>query len=201
MANRGHDRAKRVFDIVIAVLLFVITLPIQAATALAIRIRIGSTVPSWRYEVVAPGYKYNLTDPAAAMGRVQLRRAREMRDKRAAIARRYDEAFTGLPLKLPSHAFEGDTHAWHLYVVRLTEESGVNRDTFIADMAKGGIGCSVHFIPLHMHPYWRKQCQLEDKQFPVATAEFAQVASLPIFSAMTESQVDRVIHRVRQVLS
>lgn len=163
--------------------------------------RYRSTVPSWRYEVVAPGYKYNLTDPAAAMGRVQLRRSREMRDKRAAIAARYDDAFAGLPLQLPAHAAEGDTHAWHLYVSRLTDDSDVDRDTFIADMAKAGVGCSVHFIPLHMHPYWRAECQLDDGQFPVATTEFARVTSLPIFSIMTDSQVDKVIETVRRTLS
>jgi dTDP-4-amino-4,6-dideoxygalactose transaminase len=163
--------------------------------------RYRSTVPSWRYEVVAPGYKYNLTDPAAAMGRVQLRRSLEMRDKRAVIAARYDEAFSGLPLQLPAHAPEADTHAWHLYVIRLTESAKVDRDTFIADIAKAGVGCSVHFIPLHMHPYWREHCHLEDGQFPVATAQFANVASLPIFSSMTESQVDKVIHAVTKVLS
>lgn len=163
--------------------------------------RYRSTVPSWRYEVVAPGYKYNLTDPAAAMGRVQLRRSRGMWERRTDIAARYDEAFSGLPMRLPAHAAEGDTHAWHLYVIRLTPESKVDRDTFIADMAKAGVGCSVHFIPLHMHPYWRDRYQLEDGQFPVATAEFANVVSLPIFPAMTDSQVDRVIQTVHGVLS
>jgi dTDP-4-amino-4,6-dideoxygalactose transaminase len=163
--------------------------------------RYRSTVPSWRYEVVAPGYKYNLTDPAAAMGRVQLRRSLEMRDKRASIAARYDEAFSGLPLQLPAQAVGGDTHAWHLYVIRLTDDANVDRDTFIEDMAKAGVGCSVHFIPLHMHPYWRAQCQLDDTQFPVATAEFANVVSLPIFSSMTGAQIDKVIETVCRVLS
>jgi dTDP-4-amino-4,6-dideoxygalactose transaminase len=163
--------------------------------------RYGSNSPSWRYEVVAPGYKYNLTDPAAAMGRVQLRRSLEMRDKRAAIAERYDEAFSELPLRLPAHAVDGDTHAWHLYVTRLTEDAKMDRDAFIADMTKAGVGCSVHFIPLHMHPYWREQCQLHDTQFPVATAEFGNVTSLPIFSGMTDAHVDRVIKTVRRVMS
>jgi dTDP-4-amino-4,6-dideoxygalactose transaminase len=163
--------------------------------------RYRSTVPSWRYEVLAPGYKYNLTDPAAAMGRVQLRRSSEMRGKRAAIAARYDEAFSGLPLRLPAHAPEGDTHAWHLYVTRLTEDAKVDRDTFIEDMAKAGVGCSVHFIPLHMHPYWREQCQLDNGQFPVATAEFANAVSLPIFSSMTDLQVAKVIATVSRAVS
>jgi dTDP-4-amino-4,6-dideoxygalactose transaminase len=157
--------------------------------------------PAWYYEVVAPGYKYNLTDPAAAMGRVQLRRSRQMREKQAAIAARYDEAFSGLPLQLPAHAAEGDTHAWHLYVTRLTTDANMDRDVFISEMAKAGVGCGVHFIPLHMHPLWRERYQLDDRQFPVATAEFAKVTSLPIFSGMTALQVDRVIKTVRLVLS
>ena len=163
--------------------------------------RYRSTAPSWQYEVVAPGYKYNLTDPAAAMGRVQLRRSGEMRDKRAAIAARYHEAFAGLPLQLPADAPEGDSHAWHLYVIRMTADASVARDEFIAEMAKAGVGCSVHFIPLHMHPYWREQYRLTDQQFPVATAEFARVASLPIFSSMTDQQVDKVIRAVCGVVS
>jgi len=163
--------------------------------------RYRSIRPSWYYEIVAPGYKYNLTDPAAAMGRVQLRRSLEMRDKRGAIAARYDEAFSALPLQLPAHATEGDTHAWHLYVTRLTDDTSVERDVFISEMAKAGVGCSVHFIPLHMHPLWRSQYRLDDGRFPVATAEFARVVSLPIFSSMTDSQVDRVIETVRRVLA
>lgn len=163
--------------------------------------RYRSTTPSWHYEVVAPGYKYNLTDPAAAMGRVQLRRSNEMRDKRAAVAARYDEAFSGLPLQLPACAVEGDTHAWHLYVTRLTDDAGVKRDVFISEMARAGVGCSVHFIPLHMHLYWRDEYRLDDGQFPVATKEFDHVASLPIFSSMTDSQVDKVIETVHKILS
>jgi len=88
-----------------------------------------------------------------------------------------------------------------LYVTRLTDDADVDRDTFIADMARAGVGCSVHFIPLHMHPYWREQCHLDDSQFPVATAEFANVTSLPIFSSMADSQIDTVIETVQKVLS
>lgn len=162
--------------------------------------RYRSKVPAWRYEVVAPGFKYNLTDPAAAMGRVQLRRASAMRNRRADIADRYDEAFSDLPLGLPAHALSGDSHAWHLYVVRLRDEAPVDRDGFIEAMAEAGVGCSVHFIPLHKHPYWRDTYSLKDNDFPAATREFERVASLPIFSSMTDEQVNRVITTVREVL-
>lgn len=160
-----------------------------------------SRKPSWQYDVVAPGYKYNLPDTAAAMGRVQLRRLPEMTARRAAIAARYDEALADLPLQLPAHAAEGSSHAWHLYVARLSEGAPVDRDTFIARMAEERVGTSVHFIPMHLQPYWRDTYHLTPEMFPVATAEFARVVSLPIFSSMTDQQVDRVIAAVRHILS
>ncbi|CAN7472467.1 DegT/DnrJ/EryC1/StrS family aminotransferase [Terrabacter sp. LjRoot27] len=163
--------------------------------------RYRSTKPSWHYEVVAPGFKYNLTDPAAAMGRVQLRRARDMRDKRAAIAARYDWAMRGLPLLLPAHAAETDVHAWHLYVVQLDEDAPIGRDRAVERLADLGVGTSVHFIPLHQHPYWRESYDLRDLDFPVATRNFARSLSLPVFSSMKDSQVDRVIDAVRRVFS
>lgn len=156
--------------------------------------RYRSTVPSWQYEVVAPGYKYNLTDPAAAMGRVQLGRARSMRDRRAEIAAQYDAAFEHLDLQLPEHGPADTLHAWHLYVIRVPV--GADRDQFIRDLSERGIGTSVHFIPLHLHPYWRDRGGLTPEQFPHASAEFARVVSLPIFSSMTDDQVRRVIDAV-----
>jgi dTDP-4-amino-4,6-dideoxygalactose transaminase len=155
--------------------------------------RYRSTVPAWHYEVVAPGFKYNLTDPAAAMGRVQLARADEMGTARGRIAAAYAEGLADLPLDLPCDAAPGDTHAWHLYVVRLREDAPLRRDAFIARLAELGVGTSVHFIPLHRHPYWRERYGLSDAQLPVASAEFERVVSLPIFSSMTQAQVERVI--------
>ncbi|MDO5698396.1 MAG: DegT/DnrJ/EryC1/StrS family aminotransferase [Dermatophilus congolensis] len=163
--------------------------------------------PSWMYEVVAPGFKYNLTDPAAAMGRVQLRRAVAMRDRRAAVARRYDEAFADLPLRLPAHAGPDDVHAWHLYVVRLLDEAPLRRDEFIDRLGREQrVGSSVHFIPLHRHPAWRDTVAPEfgdhgwAARFPVAEDAFSRCVSLPIFSAMTDEQVERVIAAVRALV-
>lgn len=156
---------------------------------------------SWRYDVVAPGYKYNLTDPAAAMGRVQLTRAEAMRSARESIARRYSEAFADLPVDLPAGPGEGMTHGWHLYVVRLREDAPVDRDAFIDAMAGLGVGCSVHFIPLHLQPYWRDSLELTPDAFPVATHEFSRVVSLPAFSSMTDEQVARVVEAVRSLLA
>ena len=160
--------------------------------------------PSWMYEVVAPGFKYNLTDPAAAMGRVQLRRAVAMRDRRAAVARRYDEAFADLPLRRPAHAGPDDVHAWHLYVVRLLDEAPLGRDEFIDRLGREQrVGSSVHFIPLHRHPAWRDTVAPQAEwaaRFPVAEDSFSRCVSLPIFSAMTDQQVERVIAAVRTLV-
>lgn len=163
--------------------------------------RYQSRTPLWHYEVVAPGFKYNLTDPAAAMGRVQLSRSPEMGKRRAEIAAAYDDALAGLPLELPAGPPPGDVHAWHLYVARLIEDSPVDRDTFIARMAEAGVGTSVHFIPLHLHPVWRDLCSQTSADLPVATAEFERVVSLPIFSSMTDDQVQRVVAAVRSILT
>ena len=162
--------------------------------------RYSSTKPSWHYDVVAPGYKYNLTDTAAAMGRVQLTRAREMADRRAAIASRFDASFADLPVTLPAHAPEGSSHAWHLYVMRLNPDAPVSRDRFIELMAEHEVGTSVHFIPLHLQPSWRDTYHHAPEDFPVATAEFARAVSLPIFSAMTGDDVTQVIDAVRSIL-
>lgn len=162
--------------------------------------RYTSTKPSWHYDVVAPGYKYNMTDMAAAIGRVQLGRVEQMVSRRRQIAKAYDEAFGDLPLTLPTHAPAGSTHAWHLYCVRLAEGAPISRDRFIELMAQEGVGTSVHFIPLHLQPYWRDSCQLTPEQFPVATAQIELACSLPIFSSMTDADVDKVISATRSVL-
>lgn len=163
--------------------------------------RYRSNAPTWYYEVVAAGYKYNLPDPAAAIGRVQLSRLEAMRDRREAIARRYSKALAGLPLELPATGRCGDVHAWHLYVVRLDAGARVSRDAFIAEMSHRGVGCSVHFIPLHRQPHWRDAYRLRDEDFPVASTEFERVVSLPIFSAMSDEQAERVAAAAVDVLA
>ncbi|OFS15018.1 DegT/DnrJ/EryC1/StrS aminotransferase family protein [Kytococcus sp. HMSC28H12] len=163
--------------------------------------RYTSKTPSWQYEIVAPGYKYNLTDVAASIGRVQLAKSDAMADRRASLGARYDEALADLPLTLPAHSADGDRHAWHLYVLRIDDYAPVDRNTFIEQMAERGIGTSVHFIPLHRMPYWRDTYSLSDEQFPIASREAEKHVSLPIFSSMTDEQVQRVITAVREVLA
>jgi dTDP-4-amino-4,6-dideoxygalactose transaminase len=155
--------------------------------------RVGA---SWQYDVIAPGFKYNMTDIAAAMGLVQLGRAESMKQRRADIAARYHEAFADLPLQLPATAGEDVEHAWHLYSVRL-RDAPIDRDAFVVRMQEQGVACSVHFIPLHHLKYWRERYDLRPEDFPVASDSFTRVVSLPISSALTDDQVERVIAAVR----
>ncbi|MBW8846937.1 MAG: DegT/DnrJ/EryC1/StrS family aminotransferase [Burkholderiales bacterium] len=163
--------------------------------------RFTAKVPSWYYEIVAPGFKYNLTDIAAAMGLHQLKRLPEFQVRRERIARRFQHAFDDLPLILPPEAPEGDTHAWHLYVVRLADDASVTRDAFIEGMFAAGIGCSVHYVPLHLHPYWRDRYGLTPEQFPQSQKAFDRTVSLPLYTAMSDADVERVIAAVRGLLA
>ncbi|QEL57628.1 DegT/DnrJ/EryC1/StrS family aminotransferase [Chromobacterium paludis] len=163
--------------------------------------RYVSKTPAWFYEVVAPGYKYNMPDTAAAMGIHQLKKIRGFYDKREAMAQRFDRELADLPLILPARAKdEGSNHAWHLYPVRIQPEAGISRDDFIAKMAEKGIGCSVHFIPLHRQPVWRDGYQLTREQFPVADAAFEAEVTLPLYTRMTDDDQTRVIAAVREIL-
>ena len=161
--------------------------------------RFTATVPSWYYEVVAPGFKYNLTDIAAALGIHQLRKAESFRQRREEIARIFQSAFAGLPVRLPADAPAGDVHAWHLYVLRLGDVA-LSRDAFIERLYALGIGCSVHYIPLHLQPYWRDTFGLRAEMFPESQRAYERMVSLPIYSKMTDADVQRVVEGVRDAL-
>ncbi len=162
--------------------------------------RFTATVPSWYYEVVAPGFKYNLTDIAAALGLQQLKKAQAFQQARERIAASYDAGLAGLPLVLPPRAPRGDVHSWHLYVLRLTEGAPIGRDRLIEQLFDAGIGCSVHYIPLHLHPYWRDRYGLAPLQFPQSQRAYECMLSLPIYPRMGEGDVQRVIGAVRGAL-
>ena len=162
--------------------------------------RFTAKVPSWYYEIVAPGFKYNLTDIAAALGIHQLRRARVFQQSRARIARMYDEALAGLPLVLPPQAPPGDMHSWHLYVVRLGDSAPLGRDRFIELLYAARIGCSVHYTPLHLQPYWRDRYRLTAEQFPHSQHAYERMLSLPMYSRMGEVEVQRVAQAARDCL-
>lgn len=162
--------------------------------------RFTAKVPSWYYEIVAPGFKYNMTDIAAAMGIEQLKKVRAFADRRTQVAAWYDEALAGLPIVRPPHAAPGDVHSWHLYVVQLADGAGVGRDQFIERLFARGIGCSVHYIPLHLQPYWRDTYGLTREMFPVSQRIYERTLSLPMYSRMTQGDVARVAAAIEEAL-
>lgn len=165
--------------------------------------RFRSNRPSWYYEVVAPGYKYNLSDMAAALGRVQLTRIDEFLAKREAIAARYDAGWRHLPVVLPPRPARGDVHAWHIYALRLdwADVGEDDRNAVIARLAEEGIGTSVHYVPLHRHPYWRDRYHLRREDYPRAEAIYRSIFSVPLYTAMSDDQIDRVIAAVGRVVN
>ena len=152
----------------------------------------------WRYRIVAPGFKYNMPDLTAVLGLCGLPRLDEQLRSRESIARRYDEAFAGIPgLATPAEAPPGDQHARHLYPLRV--EAGERaRDALIEELDQRGVRTSVHFIPLHLHPYYQERYELSAADFPAATRFYRQEVSLPLYPTMTPSQVDQVISAVAE---
>jgi dTDP-4-amino-4,6-dideoxygalactose transaminase len=163
--------------------------------------RASSDLPGWYYEVVAPGFKYNMTDIAAALGIHQLQKAKTFGQRRAAIAAQYTPGLADLPLRTP-YLHPDSTHAWHLYVIQLQlEELTIDRNTFIEQMNAAGIGTSVHFIPLHLQQYWRDRYGFKPEDFPVALDVYQRAVSLPIYPCMSDADVERVISTIRRILT
>ncbi|HYD48812.1 MAG TPA: DegT/DnrJ/EryC1/StrS family aminotransferase [Terriglobales bacterium] len=162
--------------------------------------RFRSHVPAWYYEVIAPGFKYNLTDIAAALGLVQLDRLGSFQDRRVRLAARYYETLADLPLILPSWGSEDGQHAWHLFVLRLDDEAlqrGHTRDALIDHLSAAGIGTSVHYVPLHRQPYWRDSLGARAEDFPVAEKAYQSMVSIPLFTAMSDDDQEHIIGALR----
>jgi dTDP-4-amino-4,6-dideoxygalactose transaminase len=157
--------------------------------------RYTSPSGSWKYDVVAPGFKYNLSDIASALGRAQLPRSEELAARRRRIARRYLAGLSGCDfLTLPADAPE---HGWHLFIVRIRPERlKVDRDGFIEELRTRGIGASVHFIPLHIMSYYRDRYGFRPEDFPISLAVYRTCLSLPLFPSLTDAEADRVIEAV-----
>jgi dTDP-4-amino-4,6-dideoxygalactose transaminase len=162
--------------------------------------RFRSTTPAWYYEVVAPGFKYNLTDIAAAMGLAQLRKLPRFLQRRQQLAGRYRAQLASLPLTLAPEPPAGETHAWHLYVIRLDATARLGRDALIQALSDRGIGTSVHYIPLHRQPYWRDRYGLNAEMFPHSDAAYQRMLSIPLFTAMSDADQDRVIAALHELL-
>ena len=161
--------------------------------------RFTSKKPSWQYEVLAPGFKYNLTDIAASLGIHQLKKVEQFHKRREQIADFYNEQLKELSMTLPSMPLSGDVHSWHLYVIQLNQGLSISRDRFIELMHEDGIGCGVHYIPLHLHPYWRDTYNLTSEMFPVSQRIYEQSVSLPIYSKMTDEDMQRVVSTVAKI--
>lgn len=165
--------------------------------------RFKSTVPAWYYEVVAPGFKYNLTDIAAAIGLVQLSRLDAFQCRRDKLADRYLDALRNLPLILPSKGQGRDQHAWHLFVIRLNDAAlrrGIDRDALISGLSERGIGTSVHYVPLHRQPYWRDSLGANAADFPVAEAAYETMVSIPLFTAMSDDDQEYIIKSIAEIV-
>ena len=155
---------------------------------------------SWHYEVDRPGFKYNMTDIQAAIGLHQLRRLASFRTRRLDIVRRYNAAFSRFEhFQVPEE--QGDVeHAWHLYVLRLnTDQFGISRNEFIEDLRARRIASSVHFIPIHLHPYYQKKYGYHPEDFPIAYREYQRIVSLPLSPAMEDRDVDDVVEAVVEI--
>jgi perosamine synthetase len=156
---------------------------------------------SWYYEVQCPGFKYNLTDIGAAIGIEQLKKCDAFGATRNYIANTYNKAFADLPEIQTPFCAPDLQHAWHLYVIQLNlERLKITRDQFIEALKAQGIGTSVHFIPLHLHPYYRNSFGYAPGDYPKATGVYQRIISLPIYPKMRDVDVGHVIDAVRHLV-
>jgi len=157
---------------------------------------------SWYYEILAPGYKFNMTDIAAALGIVQLARCDEFWEARRRCAELYDESFAAVPeVKVPSAELNVQ-HAWHLYVIQLElDRLRIDRAAFVRELGAAGVGTSVHYMPLHMHPYYRDSFGYHPDDLPVAKSAYERIVSLPIYPSLAESAVEYVVDTVKRVVA
>jgi dTDP-4-amino-4,6-dideoxygalactose transaminase len=155
---------------------------------------------TWRYDILEVGYKYNLTDVQAALGMAQLAKAEELRVRRAAIAAQYTQALSSMDAFSPPPEPNDESHAWHLYVIRVNPAAlTIGRDQVIDALKARGIGTSVHFIPLHLHTLYQKTLGYRDGQFPHAERHFESAISLPLFPSMTDEDVARVMDALKEI--
>jgi dTDP-4-amino-4,6-dideoxygalactose transaminase len=156
---------------------------------------------SWYYEVVLPGFKCNMTDIQAAMGIQQLRKLPKHQQRRKEVVMKYNHAFSQMPeIKIPVERPDVES-AWHLYVIRLNLEMlTIDRNRFIEELKLRNIGTSVHFIPIHLHPYYRDKYRYKPEGFPVALRNYQKIISLPLHPRLSDKDIDDVIEAVNDVI-
>jgi dTDP-4-amino-4,6-dideoxygalactose transaminase len=157
---------------------------------------------SWYYDVLEAGFKYNMTDLQAALGLCQLKMVKQFRDVREAYVTRYRELLQELEeIELPPMPGDGVNHAWHLFIIRLRlEQLAIDRNQFIEELSAAGIGTSVHFIPLHLQPYYARTYDCKHGDFPNAERTYQRCISLPVYPAMRPTDVERVAGAVRRIV-
>ncbi len=156
---------------------------------------------SWYYEILYPGYKYNMTDMQAALGLCQLEKIEKMQNLREKYAKMYNDAFSKLDEIITPIEVEGNRHAWHLYVIRVKEDMlKINRNEFIEALAEENIGTSVHYTPVHLHPYYMETFGYKMGDFPIAEKVFKGMISLPLYPSMKEQDVEDVINAVTRIV-
>lgn len=157
---------------------------------------------SWYYEIIAPGYKYNLTDIAAAIGIHQLRKAELFHKRRIEIVRRYQDSLQDIEEIILPQAQPNRVHSWHLFVIRLRlDQLTINRSEFIDRLKEAGIATSVHYTPLHMHPYYREKFGYRPEDLPCMASVYPQIITLPLYPDMTDDEVDHVCRTIREVVA
>lgn len=157
---------------------------------------------SWRYDIEYPGFKYNMTDMQAALGLHQLEKLDRMQKRRTDIAMAYNEVFKDMPeIIIPKVAKYTTTHSWHLYVIQVNDELlNIDRDRFIEELTKENIATSVHFIPVHLHPYYKRTFGYKGGELPVCEKMFDRIISLPLYPKMTDQDVEDVIYAVKRIV-
>ena len=164
--------------------------------------RFTSDKPSWQYDVVAPGFKYNLPDVASAIGLAQLERLHDMRHGRQRVAEHYDTALANHPyIDLPKSRVPYGDHAWHLYSIVIKPNSPVDRNTVIEKLAHAGIGTSVHYTPVHRLSYYQETYHLNAQDYTGAEAYFAGCISLPIYADLTDDELHYITDTINQIVS
>lgn len=162
--------------------------------------RYQSKIPAWYYEVIEPGFKYNMPDICAALGIEQLKKINLFHEKRVKMASYYNEVLKDLPILLPPIPKNISDHAWHLYTIRLNDDVSIRRDEFIVKMAEKQIGCSVHFIPLHKQPIWKNTYQLKSENYPKAEWLYKNIVSIPLYTKMTFDDQKKVVAAIHSLL-
>ena len=164
--------------------------------------RFTSKTPAWYYEIIAPGFKYNLSDIASSIGICQLAKADKFQSIRQTMAERYYRELADVPLILPPNIKNPatDLHSWHLFCCQIDTDK-ISRNDFIQAMSDKGIGTSVHYIPLHMQPYWKERYSLEDNDFPNAAKYYKNAVTIPLYTKMTDEEQTYVINSIKEILN